>query len=503
MKTPRHSRRKQSESGIALLIAIFALMLISAVAISLIVASGSESSLAGNYRSSTSAYYAAFAGLEEGRGRLVPSNPNPINLPTPYVPVGTVQYIVNPAPGELGGLALLGTYPDTEYNQEFNAAPLVTLPPINSVWPVGGNPGPLYKWVRINAATEQSLRINVNGGGLDNTTPLYYDAALTPPSLVVPPVLAPGVPNPPATARQALEVTALAVLPNGSQKMVQYVIADETYALNFPSALTLAGQVGAFNGANSNPYHINGQDGSGNPPAVAGCVPNPANSLPAVGVTDPAGSTTNKTTVINGLPRPDHYTGGTPPVGPPSVSDVTLNQNLATPAGLADLLAKVQQNADAVIPNPPNPPNYNNSGTTYNFGGPGWPTNMSATNPKVVYVDGSFDMGPNVGYGILVVTGNFLYHGNSGWKGIILVVGDGATTYVGQGGGNEEFDGAVYIATIRNPDGSLRTPAQGLGTVNYNISGGGGNGVYYNSCWINKVQQPPKKLLLSFREISQ
>ena len=61
--------RRNQEAGVALLIAIFALMLISVVAISLIVSAGTESALSGNYRSSTSAYYAATAGLEEGRGR--------------------------------------------------------------------------------------------------------------------------------------------------------------------------------------------------------------------------------------------------------------------------------------------------------------------------------------------------------------------------------------------------------------------------------------------------
>jgi len=122
MKTPHRSCRKQSESGIALLIAIFALMLISVVAIALIGASGSESSLAGNYRSSTSAYYAGFAGLEEGRGRVLPSNPNYFD-PTAGVqplPVGTLSYIVNPAPGE-SAATILTSYPDTEYDREFGA----------------------------------------------------------------------------------------------------------------------------------------------------------------------------------------------------------------------------------------------------------------------------------------------------------------------------------------------------------------------------------------------
>jgi type II secretory pathway component PulK len=45
MKSTYNSRRKQRESGVALLVAIFVLMLVSVIAISLIVASGGESAL--------------------------------------------------------------------------------------------------------------------------------------------------------------------------------------------------------------------------------------------------------------------------------------------------------------------------------------------------------------------------------------------------------------------------------------------------------------------------
>src|SRR6266850_4486073 len=72
-------RKRRREAGIALLISIFVLLLISVVAIALIVSSGTESALAGNYRSSTGVYYAALAGLEEARGRLVVKNPNSFN----------------------------------------------------------------------------------------------------------------------------------------------------------------------------------------------------------------------------------------------------------------------------------------------------------------------------------------------------------------------------------------------------------------------------------------
>ncbi|HEV1993655.1 MAG TPA: hypothetical protein VGR03_04940, partial [Candidatus Acidoferrum sp.] len=163
------------------------------------------------------------------------------------------------------------------------------------------------------------------------------------------------------------------------------------------------------------------------------------------------------------------------------------------------LLQNIKDNADALIPNPPPAPNVV-SHTLYTYGGPGWPAGMSQNNPQVVYVDGDFDLGPNTGYGLLVVTGNFFYHGNSGWKGIVLVVGDGTTTFLGNGGGNGSFDGAVFTATIRDASGNL---LNNFGPLNFDVTGGGGNGIYYNSCWIKNVQKPPSYKLLSFREISQ
>ena len=72
--------RRSSENGIALLIAIFVLLLISVVAIALLVSSGTETALGANYRSSSTVYYAAIAGLEEARGRLLPKNPNYLEL---------------------------------------------------------------------------------------------------------------------------------------------------------------------------------------------------------------------------------------------------------------------------------------------------------------------------------------------------------------------------------------------------------------------------------------
>src|SRR5260370_792736 len=176
MGTRCTTRRRRQEAGIALLISIFILLLISVVAISLIVSSGTESAMAGNYRSATGVYYAAIAGLEEARGRLLTKNPSSFKsttgggfLPPPGTPfdIGYVRYVLNPGPSEAIG-NLLTTYPDAEYDTEFGggalgAADVKTTP---SVWnrnplqalPI---PGPPYKWVRLNAVSEISLGLQV------------------------------------------------------------------------------------------------------------------------------------------------------------------------------------------------------------------------------------------------------------------------------------------------------------------------------------------------------
>src|SRR5207245_910007 len=174
MKSNLINRRKHSESGVALLIAIFVLMLVSVIAISLIVASGGESALAGNYRSSTSAYLAGAAGLEEARGRLLSSNSDYFNttianfIPAGPLLLGQVRYIVNPAAGEPAGAALLGTYPDTEYANEFGAPPIPAnvqyIPSVSTVTSGGYTYyRPLFKWVRITPATDNSIQTHVNG----------------------------------------------------------------------------------------------------------------------------------------------------------------------------------------------------------------------------------------------------------------------------------------------------------------------------------------------------
>jgi hypothetical protein len=489
MKRSVHRINRQQEAGVALLLSIFVLLAISVVGIAMIVASGTESALAGNYRASTSAYYASTAGLEEARSRLLPKNPNYFDTTVPtFMPaLGTtllatqVRYILNPNGGEVVAPLTQGnppTYPDSEYALEFGANPLAantqTITSTSAL--AAGVTPPLYKWVRITAVTEKSLNRDVNGDAvIDAVTPLFYDSGLTPPRLIVNAA-------PPATAQQVFEVTALAVLPNRTEKLLQYTVAARTFNLNFPSALTLGANNVTFNGANSSQYQIDGQDGS-NPsaPAVPGCTTNPLTVKDAIGTTN-AGDVA---TIKAGIPsnRLGNYTGATGTT--PDVASVSISNSLDSPLDAYNTLQTIENSADLFI-----------SGNA-NQGQ--MPAAMSATNPMTVVVDGDFSMSGNyTGYGLLVVTGNFSYSGTTGWNGIVLVIGDGTTTYNGSGGGNNSFNGAIYVATIWDTNHNL---LNSFGPVSYDISGGGGSGTYYNSCWIKAAQQPVTYQVLSFREI--
>src|SRR5216684_6770707 len=94
---------RNGERGVALFFSIFALLLLTAIAASLIFMTNTETQINSNYRQEQMAYFAAKAGIEEARARMMPSDPNTINaggvlLPTaaPTTANFSVIYIVNP-----------------------------------------------------------------------------------------------------------------------------------------------------------------------------------------------------------------------------------------------------------------------------------------------------------------------------------------------------------------------------------------------------------------------
>lgn len=542
----KHSQAQQV--GAAMLIAIFALMLVSVVAIALVISSGTDSALAGNYRTSSSAYYAAVAGLEEARGRLLWKNADFLNKTGSYTNVlfdasgaqpawciNKVLYITNPAPGETVDPAgnNPANYPDTEYAVEFpgGLGSATVLPYVPSVSggvnvPSGTLPGPSYKWVRINAVNEPSLKIDVNGDG--NTTDpatLFYDPAhlnalgQASPSLVVPPLLScpPGPPpfNPPATAStavQALEITSLAVAPNGGQRLLQYIVAPliispDAGNQNFPAAVTLddglAGGAVSLNVPTG--YQINGVDGCNTPAPPA--LPN---SVAAIGYSSSAdqayltGQATPNQLNYPGAPLanppPPPYTPQTPSlwnIGPgsapiPPFSGPPLRQSWLQPATLDAAMQDIVNSADVVIPGPATDATIRATAPT-----------MSATNPMTIVVQGdltlagSFGAAPT-GYGLLLVTGTLTYHPSAAWDGIVLVVGGGQFLLAGHHG-TGGITGAVFVAQTKDAAGNLLPNLQA--TFGPSTGSATGNGIAYNSCWVKTAQGPLSYKVLSFREI--
>src|ERR1700674_3284838 len=502
MKILSGPHRRRSEAGVALLIAIFVLLLIGVTAIALILSSGAESALAGNYRSSASTYYAALAGIEEARGRLLPSNPDYLGpvlatLGTP-LPLGSVLYIRNSLPGETVNptdLSNTSTYPDTQYQQEFGT-PITsaTVQTINSVSPAAGLPGPLYKWVRINAVTDKSLNLDVDSkhspSTLDFSTPLYYDfACLDTPGSPGPSLCLNHSPN----AVQALEITALASLPNGSQKLLQYLAALSMPNLNFggagfpnpsfPAALTLDGNNVNFDGPSSTSFNINGNDQF----SVGACAPG-TSAVSAIGYTNGGDLSHSNIVTGNVTANKSHYFSvGTPS---PSVSNVNVNTlppNYQTPSGLDSLVQSITQGADAVIPGPANQNDL--------------PSAMSDSNPMTIVVNGDLNLNGwhNTGYGLLVVTGTFYYDPDASWNGIVMVVGQGQ--FISTRAGTGQIIGAVLVARTRDASGKL-LPDPNLGAAYFKQTGGG-DGIYYSTCWINAAQKPLTYKVLSYRQLSQ
>jgi hypothetical protein len=497
VKRKRTRRRAGSEAGVALLIAIVSLLLISVVAISMIIASGTETSLSGNYRSSASAYYAAMAGLEEARGRLLPTSPSYFGpaIPSPF-PLGQTVYVLNRLAGEpVVPWDSSNPYFDAEYQSEFGvSASSTTWRAVNSVWDnnAQGIPGPVYKWVRINAATEAALHIDVNyDGNYDGSHPLYYDSAHVDsngnpaPSLIL-------SASPPSTAAQALEITAMAYLPNGSQKYLQYVVAPLNSKIIFPAALILDGFSDSYAGPNHNFFQILGnQDPGGGAACLSASLPYP---VAGIGVPD-ASDVTN---VINGIPTSPtdqraNYTGTGPT---PSVASVGFAPNLQTVKGLDELVQNITQNADAVITGPADQTKL--------------PSTMSASNPMTVVIagnpsvpsQGDFNLTAGfTGYGLLLVTGNFTYTPEINWNGVILVIGQGTVTSL-PGGTSGLFRGAMLIAQTRDSMGNLLAgPNPGPARFNDTTTGGVGQGIFYDCQAIVNAEKPLRYKVLSFREI--
>jgi len=181
-------RKSHPERGVALLFALFTLLLLSAIAASLMFMTNTESSVNSNYRSERLSAFAAKAGMEEVRDRM-PALNTAAKLPTTLPPLaGSVLYVLNEgaAPGTVRPWVAGNAYMDDEMCHDFavvqgqqpapdvrctsapSSAYLVAgtlAAPVTSNYPWAGTSAALsYKWVRVTLKQSNSVQLYpVNG----------------------------------------------------------------------------------------------------------------------------------------------------------------------------------------------------------------------------------------------------------------------------------------------------------------------------------------------------
>jgi hypothetical protein len=505
---------KRSEAGVALVLAIFTLMLISVIATSLILMAGTATAIKTNYKTSMHAFYDAKAGLEEGRNRVSPTNPNNVNacmfpVAGEPMPLNQVCYIVNPASGEtVDPTDTSSGYGDAEWTSEFPSQTQNVPTPVNSNSPVAsaGIGGPLYKWVRVTPATEWSLGVDVNGDASINSNDRLFlgpDGHQFPFS---------GVGYPSDGSTQVFGITALAVTPSSGysgRRLLQYTVAQKpllkgllpnaTLAQAFPAALTMVGpnpDNNWYEPAFSRYFHMNGNDRY-SPTNAGSCSLAPQAMLPAFGVTgDPSSIQADIASISSGR-RIGNYAGFGGSSSTPSVVDISNNlfNTEQTKEGLEALVSSLASVATEVV-NGPNP-----ATTLPDYGTP--------ANPVIAVVRGTptcpdcpadFTLGgSNVGYGILLVTGTLTVRDTAGWRGLVLVIGKGVVNGDLAASGSE-IDGAMLVAATRDATTGALLPDLSAPLVDWS---GGRGGFYYDSCWMANVAAAFPFQVLSFREIQQ
>src|SRR3954451_24638095 len=112
MKTLKTKHGRSQERGVALIMALFALLLLSAIAMGMMFMANTEMSVNNNYRDAQQAFYASQAGLTEARLRIM-------NDATAGTPMGVAMPPVTPTVLPTAGNILGATYITNPLGAEF------------------------------------------------------------------------------------------------------------------------------------------------------------------------------------------------------------------------------------------------------------------------------------------------------------------------------------------------------------------------------------------------
>jgi len=511
---------ERSERGVALIVALMLLLLISAALMGMIMMSNTETNVSANFRDEQTAFFASKAGVEEVRDRMRAGATdslitNTFFTPSPTPPPGTplplpgtangVLYITNPAPGETVTPWLpLGTnYPDNEICQEVTCTSGVptgswyVTPAASASTSYTAAPILPWKWVRVMAKANKSDTGTTRVTSVDGTTNGNRVCWTGTNEIATTAASCPAI-SISANYQPVYELTALAVTSSGSRRMTQYEVSQTAFP-GIPGAFVFDGSNPIFNVPHSNPFAVSGTDpthtGAGTYGTINGVACSAPANQPALGAYDQS-SVISLTNNVSGQPsRATNYTSGSSPTPVISNDYSTLSSgsiNLTTVDGLTKLVNSMTTAAGgnvygaSPLPNP----------STMNLG--------TSSAPVVNVVQGDLSLSGS-GSGILLVTGQLTLNGAFSYNGIILVIGKGAITK--SGGGSATVNGAMFSANLYSdippiysnliPLGSNNAP----GTPSFAWSGGGSSTIQYDSCWISAVTRTLPFNIVAQREL--
>jgi Tfp pilus assembly protein PilX len=421
----RGKKAKTSERGIALIVALMMLALISAALMGMIMMSNTETNVSANFRDEQTAFFAAKAGIEEVRDRMRSGATNPLggsSLPT-ALPGATngVVYITNQASGEtITPWLTTGTnYPDNEICKEVttctNGVPTGTWYATTQSASGSYAAAPIlpWKWVRLTVKPNKTSLSTTPAASVDGHTDgsrVCWNSA-----------------NEVVTASADCDanetvygLTALAVTPSGSRRMLQMEV---TRPLTLPIYASLFSKQNAVIGGSLNATGFTDQACSGlGIKDVYGVKSGQA--VTSGGAGDISGNMTGSPSgSLSSTPFPYNVPGvmsrlsqGSQPINSPGTGVTGLGSPISSYIGATSVSPQV------VLGTPP----------TVNYGAGGTITNPGS--PLTLLAGGDVTLGNNApagslkitGSGMLLVNGNLTIDITNGFEyfGLIVVTGN-------------------------------------------------------------------------------
>lgn len=513
--------RNHEQAGVALITALFALLLLSAIAVGMMYMSSTDTSVNANFKDSQTAYWGARAGMEEVRARMHPGTTSvaagdlvafmPTLVPKP-TNAGSVVYITNPD----GGTAI---NPQTAANAYFdneicntaientptafpcgadNAAALGHTATLESKAPFNGGTGVAkWKWVRVTLKTNLMTPggVELPATAANNVTAVCWDGQ----QQILMPNGNASCNGPVKVARPVYRLTAMGVGSGGAFRYAQMEVADTppiitNAAVDSQDNVTLNGQltVNGYDNCNctcatdnqGNPKlpctNRSGKtcDGSHYSVFAKGNIDNPNSSENLMAGTTPVYSKNNVDYPYDVKQLIDNYKGSAWPAtnacaaGSPTPCGYSCTQAANPPPDdptRLDCGTHTSQSA-GTIPSPFPPAD---------------PSNPIGGVPQVTYVPGNLKItSSSNGDGILIVDGDLEINGGLQFYGLILV--KGVIKFTGGGSDKTNILGAVLAGQESLVDNTL----------------GGSADIGFDSCALNQnfVSAPPH--IVAFRELT-